>query len=207
MGDAVVGTGFSFNSGLNPYKYNVGYAAVQCNNNGNLISYPEPMINLVTKQFKEDNIYDLIPELEINDDWSFELTGDFLEENKKIWTKLGLLEGLKEPDKTIVSYNYGMMAIYLMYNKELSNVTYGGLKLETVIFPIIQRGAYSEKIRNPKLFWDFCGEWLRERADWIDNLRRPGVNLNAEADACRMLGDTIESIIETSNEGKEDIQG
>ena len=160
---------------------------------------------LTINEFYEISLCDFFHNLVINDDWSFELTGDFLEENKKFWTKLGLLDGLREPDKTIVSYNYGMMAIYLVYNKELRNVTYGGLNLGTVITPIIRLGAYSEKIRNPKLFWDFCGEWLRERTDWIDNLRRPGVKVDAEAVACRTLGKTIESIIKTSNEGKEGI--
>lgn len=161
---------------------------------------------MLEEEFYRSGQCDLFHNLVINDDWSFELTGDFLEENKKIWTKLRFLEGLGEPDKTIVSYNFGMMAIYLMYNKELRNVTYGGLNLGLMIFPIIRRGAYSEKIRNPKLFWDFCGEWLRERADWIDNLRRPGVKVDAEDVACRILGNTIESIIKTSNESKEGIQ-
>ena len=163
------------------------------------------MHSLLEEEFYKIAPCDFFHNLVINDDWSFELPGDFLEENKKNWTKLRFLEGLKEPDKTIVSYNYGMMAIYLMYNKELSNVTYGGLNLDPMIFPIIRRGAYSEKIRNPKLFWDFCGEWLRERADWIDNLRRSGVNVDAEAVACRILGKTIESIIKASNEGREGI--
>ena len=155
---------------------------------------------LSVEEFYESSLCDFFHNIVINDDWSFELPEDFLEENKKIWTKSGLLDGLKEPDKTIVSYNYGMMAIYLTYNKELRNVTYGGLNLDPMIFAIIRLGAYSEKIRNPKLFCDFCGEWLRERADWIDNLRRPGVNVDAEAVACRILGKTIESIIKTSNE-------
>lgn len=163
------------------------------------------MLSLLEKEFYKSDLCDFFHSLVINDDWSFELPGNFLEENKKLWTKLGLLEGLGEPDKTIVSYNYGMMAIYLMYNKELSNVTYGGLNLGLMIFPIIRMGAYSEKIRNPKLFWDFCGEWLRERADWIDNLRRTGLEVNAVAVACRILGNTIESIIKTSNESKEGI--
>jgi hypothetical protein len=158
---------------------------------------------LSVEEFYESSLCDFFHNIVINDDWSFELPEDFLEENKKIWTKLGLLDGLKEPDKTIVSYNCGMMAIYLTYNKELRNVTYGGLNLGTVIMPIIRWGAYSEKIRNPKLFWDFCGEWLRERADWIDNLRRPGVNVDAEAVACRILGNTIGSIIKTRNGGEE----
>lgn len=160
---------------------------------------------LVEKEFYERGLCDFLHNLVINDDWSFELTGDFLEENKKIWMKLGLLEGLEEPDKSIVSYNSGMMAIYLMYNKELRNVTYGGLNLDPMIFIIIRMGAYSEKIRNPKLFWDFCGEWLRERADWIDNFRRPGVKDDVEAVTCRVLGKTIESIIKTSNESEKGI--
>ena len=201
MSDPVVCTGFSFNSGLNPYKYNAEYAAVQCNSNGNLICYVEPMINLVGKQFKEYNLYDIIPELEINDDWSFMLPDDFMKQSDKVWERLGLLEGLDEPERSIVSYNYSIMAVYLLSNEELTNTTYGGMPLETMIFPIIRRSTHSERMTNPKLFWDFCGNWLREHADWIDSFNRPGIKIDAEAEACLVLSETIEAIIKQKDDG------
>lgn len=187
--------GFSFNSTLNPHKDDAAYIAVPCNGNGNLIGYVEPMISLVGKQFKEQNIWDVIPDLEINDDWSFSLPDDFFAESDKVWDRLGLLQGLKEPDKSIVSYNYTMMAVYLLSNEELANTTYGGMPLDTTIFPIIRRSSYSERMSNPKLFWEFCGNWLREHADWIDSFNRPGIKNDAEAEACLVLSETIESII------------
>ena len=192
--------GFSFNSTLNPYKDDAAYIAAPCNSNGNLIGYVEPMITLVGKQFKEQNIWDIIPDLEINDDWSFSLPDDFFAESDKVWDRLGLLQGLKEPDRSIVSYNYSIMAVYLLSNEELANTTYGGMPLDAMIFPIIRRSTHSERMSNPKLFWEFCGNWLREHADWIDNLRRPGVKVDAEAEACLVLSETIEAIIKQKDD-------
>ena len=88
-----------------------------------------------------------------------------------------------------------MMAVYLLSNEELANLTYGGIPLYTMIFPIIRRSSYSERITNPKLFWDFCGEWFRKHADWIDSMKRPGVRIDAEAQAACVLSETIECII------------
>lgn len=182
--------GFSFNSTLNPNKdsYLIGHVS---------------MISLVGKQFREQNIWDVIPELEINDDWSFTLPDEFVKKSQETWKKLGLIEGLEEPKRSIVSYNYTMMTVYLLSNEELTNTTYGGMPLETVIFPIIRRSSYSEKMTNPKLFWDFCGNWLREHADWIESMNRPGVRIDAEAEACLVLAETIEAIIKQKNNGED----
>ena len=75
------------------------------------------------------NLLSLLPELEINDDWSFSLPDEFVKQNKKVWEDLGMLEGLKEPERSVTSYNYGMMVVYLLHNDEVIDVRYAGIHL------------------------------------------------------------------------------
>lgn len=142
---------------------------------------------------KDSGMFGFIDKLEINDDWSFSLTDDFLKEGIKTWDNFGLLEGLDEPDRRIVAYNLTMMSVYLCLNEKFLRRTYGGIIAANIIFPLIRRSSYSEKMTNPKLYWDFVTNWLKEHVDLFETIEKRGLNIDPEAESVYLLSLIIEN--------------
>ena len=146
------------------------------------------MKDLLKKEFGRINAFELGEGTEISENGDVHISDEELRRSMNAWDRIGLLQGLEPEDRYYVSYNYTVMAHYLLYEDVPLDCC--GMPLDCIIFPIIRRITTKDKLVNPKKLLNFITSWIKEHEDVLERWRKTR-GIDAEAEMCLVLSDTI----------------
>lgn len=116
-----------------------------------------------------------------------------------VWDLYGFLEGLKGDIRKKVARSYYNMCCYLV-DKKPNTMTALGVDMCASLLAIIRKVVSRTEIelKNPKLFLEFCMDYVRDRVDHYEKVSKSYSGIDMEAQLCCDIADYAVKIIKES---------
>ncbi len=138
-----------------------------------------------------NGVYEDMSAIAVNDDGSFELTEEMSEKFHTFWECIGF--NTKRGGK-VSSYNMAIVGVYSHLFNPVNSCC--GINIDCIIVPIANRiSVCGEKITHPGRLWEFLIKFIRERADWIDNIKEKNISCDIEAEICYSFAEMVINVL------------
>lgn len=116
---------------------------------------------------------------------------------EKVFNEIGYLDGI-EDIKVKERVNRGYIKLYQFL---VTTTRYNSVHFEVIGFPLVRRilSQTDAELTDPKLFCDYCHDWILDHEDHFKKMKEKGVKIDTEAQMCYELSEAIIRIIKEDN--------